>query len=195
MYMIERIALIIGYARTSTVEQVSGFESQIVELQNLGCEKIFQEQVSSLGKRDQLDAAIAYVREGDELVVTKLDRLARSVHHLCQIVEILGNKRVSLKILNINLDTSTSVGKLMLNLLAAVAQFEIELMKERQKVGVQAAKAAGKYHGRVPTARSKSTEILRLVAEGGKTRKEVAETVGVGVASVYRVLADQKLAA
>ena len=186
--------MIVGYARTSTVEQVSGFDAQIEDLTRIGAEKIFQEQVSSLGKRDELDAALAYVRENDIFVVTKLDRLARSVQHLCQIVAELDKKKVSLRILNISLDTATPTGKLMLNLLASVAQFEVEMMRERQKVGVQAAKAAGKYKGRKPTARAKSAEILQLIAQG-KSRQQVATEVGVGVASVYRVLAQQKQAA
>lgn len=186
--------MIVGYARTSTVEQVSGFEAQVEELKKIGAEKIFQEQVSSLGKREQLDAALAFVREDDIFVVTKLDRLARSVQHLCQIVADLEKKKASLRILNINLDTASPTGKLMLNLLASVAQFEVEMMKERQKVGVQAAKAAGKYKGRKPTARAKAAEILQLIAQGN-SRQKVAEQMGVSVASVYRVLAQQKAAA
>ena len=186
--------MIIGYARTSTVEQVSGFEAQVEELMKSGAEKIFQEQVSSLGKREQLDAAIVYAREGDVFVVCKLDRLARSVQHLCQIVAELEAKKVSLRILNINLDTATPTGKLMLNLLASVAQWEVEMMKERQKVGVQAAKAAGKYLGRKPTALAKSTEVLSLAAQG-KTRNQIAQLTGIGLASVYRILAKNRVAA
>lgn len=186
--------MLIGYARTSTVEQVAGFDAQIEELKKIGCEKIFKEQVSSIGKRDQLDAAIEFAREGDIFVVTKLDRLARSVSHLCEIVDILGNKKASLRILNINLDTDTPTGKLMLNLLVSVAQFERELMLERQKVGVQAAKAAGRYKGRAPTALAKKDEVLKLTRQG-KTRQEVAEKLDIGIASVYRILKDQKEAA
>ena len=78
--------MILGYARTSTVDQMAGFESQITELRSIGCEKIFQEQVSSVGNRVQLDAALEFVREGDVLVVTKLDRLARSVRDLMSII-------------------------------------------------------------------------------------------------------------
>lgn len=184
----------IGYARTSTVEQIAGFDAQLAELEKIGCQKIFQEQVSSVEKRDQLDAALEFVRDGDSLIVTKLDRLARSVAHLCLIVEALDRKNVSLRILNINLDTGTPTGKLMLNMLAAIAQFERELMLERQKIGIQAAKAAGKYKGRQPTARAKKGTVLAL-AEQGSTRKEIAEKLGIGIASVYRILAETKAAA
>jgi len=186
-------AEIVGYARTSTVEQISGFDAQVEELTKIGAKKIFQEQVSSIGKRDQLEAALAYVRENDVFAVTRLDRLARSVQHLCQIVAELEKKKVSLRILSINLDTATPTGKLMLNMLAAVAQWELEMMKERQKVGVQAAKAAGKYKGRKPTALAKSSEVLRLAAEG-RTKTQIAALTKIGVASVYRVLAQHRLA-
>lgn len=183
----------IGYARTSTVEQVAGFDSQIAELEKIGCQKIFKEQVSSVGKRNELDAALDFVRDGDVFVVTKLDRLARSVAHLCEIVDLLGKKNVALKILNINLDTETPTGKLMLNLLISVAQFERELMLERQKVGVQAAKAAGKYKGRKATAQAKREDVLQLARNGVK-RHEIADQLNIGVASVYRILASEKLA-
>jgi len=111
----------IGYARTSTVEQVAGFDAQTAELEKIGCQKIFKEQFSSIGKRNELGVALDFVRDGDFFIVTKLDRLARSMAHFCEIVDFLGNKKVSLKILNINLDTATSTGKLMLNLLVSVA--------------------------------------------------------------------------
>lgn len=184
----------IGYARTSTVEQIASFDAQLAELERMGCQKIFKEQVSSVGKRNELDAALDFVRDGDVFVVTKLDRLARSVAHLCEIVELLGKKNVSLKILNINLDTETPTGKLMLNLLVSVAQFERELMLERQKVGVQAAKAAGKYKGRKPTAQAKKESVMELSMKGLK-RHEIASQLNIGVASVYRILAREKLAA
>jgi DNA invertase Pin-like site-specific DNA recombinase len=128
------------------------------------------------------------------LVVCKLDRLARSVPHLCQIVEALEKKRVTLRILNIGLDSSTPTGKLMLTMLGAIAQFEREMMLERQRDGIAAAKDLGKYKGRQPTARSKSKEVLGLAA-AGKTRKQTADELGIGVASVYRILAQQKKAA
>lgn len=186
--------MIVGYARTSTSEQVAGFESQLRALAEAGCEKTFKEQVSAVKQRDQLEAAIEFVREGDVFTVTKLDRLARSTQHLLELVERLNVKGVSLRVLNIGLDTGNPTGRLMLTLLGAIAEFERELMLERQRDGISAAKAQGKYKGRQPTARAKSGEILQLLAQG-KTRQQVATEVGVGVASVYRVLAQQKQAA
>ncbi len=90
----------IGYARTSTFDQDYGLDAQLQELNGLGCEKVFEEQVSSVAKRPQLDAAIDFARDGDTFVVTKLDRLARSIQHLWQIIERLDQKKVHLRIVN-----------------------------------------------------------------------------------------------
>ena len=103
--------MIVGYARTSTADQIAGFDSQIEELTNIGTEKFFKEQVSSVAERKQLDAALEFVREGDVLVVTKLDRLARSVQHLWQIVEELDSRGVTLRILNLGIDTGNATGR------------------------------------------------------------------------------------
>jgi len=184
--------MIVGYARTSTREQVAGFEAQIVELEKVGCEKIFQEQVSAIKEREQLKAALDFVRSGDVFVVTKLDRLARSLPHLVQIVDTLKRKGVTLRVLAINLDTATPTGKLMLNMLGSIAEFERELMLERQRDGIAAAKRDGKYKGRAPTARAKSARIIELAQQGMK-REDIANTVGVGVASVYRALKEASI--
>ena len=117
-------------------------------MKSAGCEKIFAEKLSSVAQRLQLETAIDYAREGDALVVTKLDRLARSVAHLVAIGERLDAKGVSLKVLEQAIDTSTSTGRLMFNMLGAIAQFERELMLERQREGVAKAKLEGKYKGR-----------------------------------------------
>jgi DNA invertase Pin-like site-specific DNA recombinase len=178
----------IGYARSSTIEQEAGFQAQIKALKAAGCEKVFAEQVSSVAQREQLEAALEYVREGDALMVTKLDRLARSVSHLVQIGERLGSKGVGLKVLDQAIDTSNSTGRLMFNMLGAIAQFERELMLERQREGVAKAKAEGKYKGRAPTARVKAPEVRRLLADGiGPS--EIAKRLGISRASVYRALA------
>jgi DNA invertase Pin-like site-specific DNA recombinase len=123
----------------------------------------------------------------DALVVTKLDRLARSVAHLVAIGERLDTKGVSLQVLEQAIDTSTSTGRLMFNMLGAIAQFERELMLERQREGVAKAKAEGKYKGRAPTARAKAPEVRQLHKEGvGPT--EIARRLQISRASVYRVL-------
>lgn len=183
---------LVGYARTSTVEQVAGFEAQIAELQRQGCEKLFSEQVSAVdASRPQLKAALDYLREGDVFVVTRLCRLARSVAHLCQIVSTLESKKVALKVLDMNLDTGTANGKLMLNMMAAISQFERELQRERQRVGVAKAKQEGRYKGRKPTARAKTDEVFQLASAGMK-RTDIAKRLDIGVASVYRILASER---
>jgi len=125
--------MLVGYARTSTLEQEAGLEAQIRALTALGCEKLFQEQVSSVGPRAALQEGVAFCRDGDTLVVTKLDRLARSVTHLGSILVELETKGVALRIENLGVDTSTPTGKLMLTVLGGGAQFEREMMLERQR--------------------------------------------------------------
>src|SRR5579863_3040944 len=180
--------MLIGYARTSTVEQKAGLEAQERDLRAAGADKVYAEQTSAIGPRKALEHAIEFAREGDILVVSKLDRLARSVANACEIVERLRVKGVALRVLAMGLDTSTPTGRLMLNMLASVAQFEREVMLERQREGIAKAKGEGKYRGRAPTARAKAGDILRLAAIG-KTRQAIAVELGVGIASVYRVLA------
>ena len=140
-------------------------------------------------KRPQLDAALEWVREGDILIVTRLDRLARSVADMVAITAALRNKGVGLRILAMNLDTSTPTGKLMVNLLGSIAEFERELMLERQREGIAKAKAEGKYRGRQPTARRKADEVLRPRGEG-KSANDIKAAVGISRASVFRILAE-----
>ena len=183
----------IGYARTSTLDQQAGFEAQLQQLSEVDCEKVFKEQVSSVGQREQLDGALDFVREGDTLVVTKLDRLARSTAHLLQIAEALKAKGANLKVLDLDLDTSTATGKLLFTMIGAIGEFERGLMLERQREGIAKAKAEGKYKGRKPTARAKADQVLALKGEGvGAT--EIAKRLEIGRASVYRILADQQAA-
>ena len=179
----------IGYARTSTLDQKAGLEAQERDLNLAGCERLFIEQVSSVDvvARIKLAEVLDFVRDGDVLVVTKLDRLARSVAHLCDVLRVLDERGASLVILGLGIDTATPTGKLMLTILGGVAQFEREIMLERQREGIAKAKAEGKYKGRAPTARAKAEEVNRLHREGvGAT--EIAKRVGIGRASVYRVL-------
>lgn len=177
----------VGYARTSTTEQVAGFEAQLTELTRSGCEKVFREQVSSVAPRAQLEAALEFIREGDVLVVSKLDRLARSTQHLLEIADRVNAKGADVQVLNLGIDTSTATGKLLLTMIGAIAQFERENMLERQREGIAKAKTQGKYQGRAPTARAKASEARALKAEGlGAT--EIAKRLGIGRASVYRVL-------
>lgn len=177
----------IGYARTSTIEQVAGLEAQERDLKAAGVEKVFKEQVSSVAPRLQLEAMIDFAREGDTVTVTKLDRLARSVRDLMAIVDRLKAKGVALRILAMNMDTSTPTGGLILTILGGVAEFERELMLERQREGIAKAKAEKKYKGRAPTARSKASEIEALLREHVGPQ-EISRRLGISRSSVYRVM-------
>jgi DNA invertase Pin-like site-specific DNA recombinase len=150
--------------------------------------KIFSEQVSSVARRDLLEAALDYLRDGDMLVVTRLDRLARSVRDLLTIIERVRGKDANIEIGNLGRLDDTATGKLMMTVLGAIAAFEREMMLERQREGIAAAKAAGKYKGRAPTARRQAAEVKRLVAEG-VSKSEIARRLGIHRASVHRILA------
>jgi DNA invertase Pin-like site-specific DNA recombinase len=182
--------MLIGIARTSTLEQKAGLEAQLRELEAYGCEKIYQEQVSSVAEREQLNAALSALRSGDKLVVTKLDRLARSVKHLGEIVETINKADASLVILDMGgtaIDTSNPTGKLILNVMSSVAQFEREMMLERQREGIAKAKAEGKYKGRKPTARAK-TEMVLLAKKQGLSPAQIMRDLGISKTSYYRIL-------
>ena len=178
--------MLIGYARTSTLEQIAGLEAQKDALKAIGCERLWEEQASSVGHREALAEALGFVRTGDVLIVTKLDRLARSVRHLGEIIDELEAKGVGLRVLDLGLDTTNATGKLMLNVLGAVAQFEREMMLERQREGIAKAKAEGRYKGRKPTAKLKTAEVKQLLADG-LTKKEIASRLGISERSVFRV--------
>ena len=183
--------MLVGYARSSTVEQKAGLIAQHDALSAVGCERTFSEQVSSVGKREQLEAAISFARDGDTFVITRLDRLARSTQDLLGIVERLDKKGVALRILDFAgsaIDTTKAVDKLLITVFGAFAEFERNLMLERQREGIAKAKAEGKYRGRAPTARSK-TDQIRALAKEGLTKGNIAERLGISERSVFRVLA------
>jgi len=183
--------MIIGYARTSSKHQESGLEDQIEQLQKIGCEKIFSEQVSSVTQRAELDKALDFARKGDTFVVTKLDRLARSVANFLEIQKALADKSVNLWILDLNLDTSTPMGEMVLGVLAYVAQFERKIMLERQKIGIAKAKSEGKYKGK-----PKNEKLLkRMDAEiaaydrsdpRSLTIKQIAEKLSISQGYLYQ---------
>jgi DNA invertase Pin-like site-specific DNA recombinase len=143
--------------------------------------------VSSVAQRPQLEAALEFIREGDTLIVTKLDRLARSTQHLLEIADRVKAKGADLSILNLGADTSTATGKLIFTIIGAIGTFEREMMLERQREGIAKAKAEGRYRGRKPTARARAAEVKALKAEGVRP-VEIARRLGIGRASVYRVL-------
>ena len=185
--------VLVGYARVSTFDQIAGFDAQQRDLIKVaGCTKVFAEQVSSVAQRDQLQAAIDYLREDDVLVATKLDRLARSMRHMIEIVDQVKARGASLRVLGMSLDTGTATGRLMLQVLTAVAEHEREAMLERQREGIAKAKAEGKYKGRAKTAMAKAGDVEKLLA-AGVNPTEVARKLGIGRSSVYRAMKERKI--
>ena len=183
--------MLIGYARVSTTEQDAGFDAQKRELVAVGCEEFFCEKVSSVAERQQLNECLRFIRKGDTLVVTKLDRLARSMRDLIEIVDQVKEKGAELRILAMNLDTSNATGELMLNVLGSVAQFERSMMLERQREGIAKAKAEGKFKGRAPTAQRKSAEVIRMWSAGTKP-PEIVAALGISLSSVYRIIRSEQ---
>lgn len=176
---------IIGYARVSSAGQ--SLEVQEAVLREAGCDKIFAEKRSGRTSRDreQLALALDFAREGDTLVVTRLDRLARSVIDLHQIIAKLAEKGAAFRVLQQSgIDTSTSTGKLTLAVLAAVAEFEADIRAERQRDGIEAAKAKGVYRGR-PASIDPSTIQAALAA--GEAPAALAKRLGVARSTVYRL--------
>ena len=186
--------MLVGYARTSTTDQVAGFADQAEQLRKLGVERIFQEQVSAVGRRPQLEAALDFVRDGDVLIVTRFDRLARSTKHFAEIHERLERKGVKLKVLDLGIDTGTVTGRMIAEIVIAVAAFERRLLLERQKVGIAQAKAEGKYRGRVPTARRRFHEVIDLHRAGVRP-DDIAARLAISRSSVFRALREARATA
>ena len=187
--------ILVGYGRVSTCDQQAGLDAQIRDLKAAGCEEIFAEQVSAVAQRDRLKEALRFVRRNDTLVCCKPDRLARSTTDLLRIVDDLDRRGVGLIMLSMGgqrIDTRSPTGKLMITMLAAIAEFERGLLLDRQREGVAKARADGKYKGRKPTARAKAADAVRLFQEG-KRVSQVAEQLGIGRASVYRALEEAGL--
>jgi DNA invertase Pin-like site-specific DNA recombinase len=178
--------MLVGYARVSSVGQ--SLDVQLAALTEAGCEKVFAEKQSgtTTGKREELRDALDFVRHGDTLVVTRLDRLARSASDLHSIVSQLSRKSISFRCLQQSgVDTSTSTGKLLLGMLAAIAEFETDIRKERQREGIERAKAAGIYKGRKPSV---DVATVRQLREQGVSPTLIAKQLRIGRASVYRAL-------
>ena len=175
----------IGYARVSTLNQNLG--GQVEQLKGAGCERIKQETISGKDTdRPELQGLLNHVLgAGDTLVVCKLDRLARSTGDLLRIAQQLEEMEVGLEVLNINLDTNTPTGKLMLTMLGAIGQFERELMLERQAEGIARAKEAGKYKGGRAIDTEKLKHANRLV-ESGVSVKDAVKAAGISRAAFYK---------
>jgi len=178
----------VGYARVSSYGQ-----SLDVQLEKLAdCERIFQEKQSArTDEREQLQLCLDYVREGDLMIVTKLDRLARSTRDLLNIINRLEKKKVELVVLDQQIDTSTATGRLMVSMLAAIAEFENDLRKDRQMQGIAMAKRKGVQFGRRKALNDIQVQEMRQKRQGGLLIKELMSHYGLSKATVYRALSEQ----
>ena len=178
---------IIGYARVSSTGQ--SLDVQIDKLKAAGCDDIFQEKRSGLdGKRPELQACLRHLRKGDTLVISRIDRLARSTVHLHQIAEDLKERGIDLKVIDQHIDTSTAQGKLMFSMLAAIAEFETELRKERQADGIAKAKANGVKFGRKNEYTDELIEEMRQKRAEGVLIKDIMAEYEISKAHLYRLL-------
>jgi DNA invertase Pin-like site-specific DNA recombinase len=188
---VELKPMLVGYARVSTLDQLAGFNDQIEQLRRLGVERVFQEQVSAVGSRPQLEACLDFLREDDILIVTRLDRLCRSTGHFAEIFDLLERKGAKIRVLDLGIDTAAATGRMVAEIVVAVAAFERRLLLERQKVGIAQAKAEGKYRGRVPTARRRFGEVLDL-HRAGMRPDEIAARLAISRSSVFRALREAR---
>lgn len=180
---------VIGYLREDRDEQ--NIASQRDRLNAAGVSRIYHEKPSATpGNTTQLDKLLVEVQAGDTLVVTSLERIAHNTRHLLAIVESLRAAKVTFRVLDNNIDTSTSQGDILHMLLGAIVDFERQVARDRQAAGIERARREGRYKGRKPTARAKTDEVLALNAQG-LTRQKIAAELGIGVASVYRILKTQ----
>ncbi len=180
---------LVGYGRVSS--QGQSLDVQLEKLAKAGCTKVYREKRSGrqADNRPELQAALEYVREGDVLVVSRLDRIARSVIDLAKIADLLKRKGVSLHVLDQGLDTTTSEGKLMFNLLGAFAEFEADIRAERQADGIALAKLKGVKFGRKKALTGAQEERIRKMrAEEDFSIEQLAERFGISRSSVYRAL-------
>ncbi len=181
----------VGYCRVSSTGQ--SLEVQQEKLNEYGCAPIFEDKHSGVtADRPSLKECRNYVRKGDTLVITKLDRLARSTNHLTTIAEELKQKGVELKVLDQNLDTSTPTGKLTFHVLAAIAEFETELRKERQIEGIAKAKENGVQFGRKAKLDDDKVVLMWRDRQDGIKIKDLMHRYELSKASVYRLLKDEE---
>lgn len=179
----------VGYARVSTTGQ--SLEAQIDKLQAFGCERIYQEkQTGATSEREELKKALEFAREGDLFVITKLDRLARSVADLTQITKELQKKVVEFVVLDQNIDTSSPTGRLLFHMLGAIGEFERELILERANEGINRARASGVKFGRPQKLTGEKLEQFKEEWNNppeGSSKADIAKKWGVSRASGYRI--------
>ncbi|MGB1216099.1 MAG: recombinase family protein [Pikeienuella sp.] len=179
----------VGYARVSSVGQSLDVQREKLD----GCDKLFEEKRS--GTTDacpQLKECLNYVRDGDQLIVTRIDRLARSTLHLCQIAETLKQKGVDLVVLDQNIDTSDATGRLLFNMLGAIGQFETEIRAERQMDGIKKAKDRGVQFGKRPALSEDQIAELRKKRAAGTLIKDLMTHYSLSKATIYRYLSEKE---
>ncbi|WGZ92672.1 MAG: recombinase family protein [Candidatus Thiothrix putei] len=181
----------IGYARVSTIDQ--DLTIQLEKLQNAGCERTFREKKSGTSResRVELESCLEFLCKGDTLVITKIDRLARSTRDFLNIMHQLDQKGVSLEVLDDPVDVKSELGKAILPILAIFAEIETKNRKQRQTAGIEKAKAKGVYKGRKPTAMSQQADAKKLL-DAGLSKSKIAKMLNVSEASIYRMLPAQE---
>src|SRR5262245_4036906 len=177
--------MLVGYARVSTQDQ----DLTVQRARLAHCERLYEEKASGTeAARPQLQACLDFVREGDTLVITRLDRLARSTLHLCQIAEHLARKGVHLQVLEQGVNTHDATGRLLFGMLAVIAQFETELRAERQREGIAKAQAQGVHFGRQKALTPTEADTLRSERAQGDTLRVLMRRYGLGKTALYRYL-------
>ncbi|MBU1169474.1 MAG: recombinase family protein [Proteobacteria bacterium] len=180
--------MLVGYARVSTHEQ--NLDLQNDALEKCGCEKIFADKVSSVAAaRPGIDAAFSYLREGDTLVVWRLDRLGRSLKHLIEMIGELAEKKIGFKSIQESIDTTNSGGRLIFHMFGALAEFERQLIIERTRAGLAAARARGKKGGRPKSLNDKEIDVaLRLYNDRKNSIKEICQILKISKPTLYNYL-------
>ena len=178
--------MLIGYARVSTQDQTLNLQKDALE--KIGCHKICTDIISGAkAERKGLQEALAYVREGDTLVVWKLDRLGRSLKHLIETVTNLNNRKIGFKSITENIDTTTSGGKLIFHIFGALAEFERDIIRERTNAGLQAARARGRFGGRPKALNTKQQSMAQaLYNDKNNSIDEICKTLNISRATLYR---------
>lgn len=179
----------IGYARVSTLDQ--NLEMQLDELQKVGCSKVFKEKASSVKKRPEFEKCLEYLREGDTLVVWKLDRLGRTTKKLLELIDDLKEHNINLQIVTLGVDTATAAGRLFFTMMAGLAEMERELIRERTNAGLKAARARGRLGGR----KKFDQEILNrayMMYDAKMTVDDITKTLNISRSTFYKYLKSRK---
>lgn len=178
----------IGYARVSTREQAESLDAQEQQLRSAGCDRVYRDIISGArSKRPGLDAALDYVRSADVLVVTRLDRLGRSTLDTIKTVDALTQQNVCVEILALGLDSGTTEGRLMIRIMSALAEQELELIRERTRAGLEHARQNGRHGGRKPALTPAGKDAALAALAGGMTEQAVADFHGVSRSTITRL--------